>query len=146
MNATDIAAIIGSIAGLLLAIPAFFALLQYRSNSRAQRAQWLVGLFERFYEKDSYREVRRHVEWQEEEVRSKISEDPDFEQKWTDYLNFFEFIAYLEGIGELKSQDVDAMFRYWIDDLRRFDGYLREFGYENLVQLLRRHSSERVTK
>jgi len=143
----DVFTIVGGVATAVLVVPAAFAVLQYFRNSRRQRAQWLADLFERFYEGEAYREVRRHVEWVDENtLRSALSDDPDLEQKWTDYLNFFEFIAYLQKVGELKSEDVDAMFRYWIDQLRPFQGHLAEYGYENLVQLLRERTSEGATK
>ena len=37
-------------------------------------------------------------------------EDADF----TDYLNFFEFMAYLEDRGQLSKRDVAALFDYYL--------------------------------
>lgn len=146
-DAADIFTIVAGVASVVLALSVVAAFMQYTRGLKVQRAQWLVDLFEKFYEKDAYREVRRYVDWTEQSsVRAAMSEDPDFEQKCTDYFNFFELIAYLEQIGELKREDVDAMFRYWIDQLRPFQGYLAEYGYENLVQLLRERTSEGATK
>lgn len=150
MSTTEVAALIGAIGGpLAVAIPALFAWGQYRANSRVQRAQWLASLFEKFYEKDVYREVRGLIESaNEDDFLSRVDDDPDIEQKWTDYLNFFEFLAYLQEIGELKRDDINAMFRYWIDSLGRpkFEGYMMKYGYENLVNLLERRDSGQAAK
>jgi hypothetical protein len=136
---TEIAAVIGAVAGLILALSALPALYQYRINYRAQRARWISDLSRRFYEGDGFKEIRRLVEPSEKsEFLAAIDEDPDLEQKWTDYLNFFELIAYLEDIGELNDRDVDAMFRYWLDALSKYHDYLQLYHYGNLVELLKK--------
>lgn len=111
---------------MFVALSAVLAFRQYRDATRTQRAQWLLALFERFFETDRYREARRsgyHVE---------------DEQKWADYLNFFEFIAYLEEQGHLTKGDVTVMFEYWLKqlDLPEVREYLRREGFEKLEAYL----------
>jgi hypothetical protein len=72
----------------------------------------------------------------EELVRN---EDPDL----TDYLNFFEFMAYLEARGQLSRRDVVALFDYYLrllskhKDVRRYVLDDRN-GYGYLKKLLPR--------
>jgi hypothetical protein len=87
----EIAALIGA---LTLAGSACVGLWQYWRNSQRERMQWVHSLFEKFYETDSYREIRRQLDWrQEASIRAAISRDTALEEKWNNYLNFFEFIA-----------------------------------------------------
>ena len=138
-DAADIFTIVGAVAAVVLALSVVAAFMQYTRGLKVQRAQWLVDLFGRFYERGAYQEVRGLIEGSEKgQLLSAANDDPDLEQKLTDYLNFFELVAYLEGIGELKRQDVDAMFKYWIDNLGTLQPYLKKYDYENLVQLLGR--------
>ncbi|HSZ63113.1 MAG TPA: hypothetical protein VK828_15025 [Terriglobales bacterium] len=37
----------------------------------------------------------------------------------TDYLNFFEFVAYLESSRQLDEADVRALFSYYLDCLKK---------------------------
>jgi len=60
---------------------------------------------------------------------------------FTDYLNFFEFIARLKEIGQLTSDDIDATFNYYLILLTRARNpeirqYLKKEGFENLDKLL----------
>ncbi len=113
----------------MVLITACLAYKEYQRNVRTQRAQWLLSLFERFYETDRYRDARRpgyHI--------IKDEDDQEGRQKWADYLNFFEFIAYLERDGHLRHRDVEAMFDYWLKqlDLPEIREQLLSEGFENL--------------
>lgn len=41
---------------------------------------------------------------------------------WTDYLNFFELVAYLRESKQLAAEDVKALFEYYIGCLKTPDG------------------------
>lgn len=138
-DAADIFTVVGGAAAAVLVLPAVVAVYQYFRNSRTQRTQWLVNLFERFYEKETYREVRRDLDWNDgANIKAAIEQTQynELEERWNDYLNFFEMVAYFRETGELSSGDVNAMFEYWINQLRPFEQYLRENGYEKLLGLL----------
>jgi len=134
--------IAGSIAALGTLIAAFFALCVYRSNSRLERARWASTLYERFYEKNDLKDVRTVLDCPPDSDSINelvLREDP----KFTDYLNFFEFIAFLERSRQLRDSEVEDLFGYYLACLRRHDR-LRTYindpsnGYEGLAKLLER--------
>ena len=56
-----------------------------------------------------------------------------------DYLNFFEFIAYLWKRRELKLEEVKAIFEYPLQKIARDQavlGYVRRYSYDELAGLL----------
>lgn len=63
------------------------------------------------------------------------------ESTFTDYLNFFEFIAFLKTSRQLKDSEIDALFGYYLDCLNRHDRVKQisnpENGYEGLANLLK---------
>ena len=63
------------------------------------------------------------------------------ESNFTDYLNFFEFIAFLTISKQLRSSEIEALFGYYLDCLNRHDRVKQyisnpENGYEGLAKLL----------
>lgn len=97
------------------AIGIVIAALNYRKQTQTKRAEWLKDLFEKFYEGTEYKEVRKWFE--SGDIEKKIKPHPDVTQddeKLTDYLNFFEFIATLESEGQLKQKDVSNLFDYYL--------------------------------
>jgi len=66
-----------------------------------------------------------------------VSEEPP---EFTDYLNFFEFVAVLWKSGQLKPDEIEDLFRYYLDCLeknRKVRDYIAAKGYEYLDKLLR---------
>lgn len=119
---------------------AFWAVLVYRSNSRRERARWAESLYSRFYEKDELKRVRDLLDC--EPGTRQVSEMVNVESSaWTDYLNFFEFVAYLQSSKQLSKHDVEALFSYYLECLKRHPevvAYIRkkEKGYEYLRKVL----------
>ncbi|HET7205769.1 MAG TPA: hypothetical protein VFI95_04235 [Terriglobales bacterium] len=119
---------------------AFWAVLVYRSNSRRERARWAESLYSRFYEKDELKRIRDMLDC--EAGAPHVSELVSAESSaWTDYLNFFEFVAYLQSSKQLSAHDVDALFSYYLDCLKSHPevvAYIRdrEKGYEYLRKVL----------
>lgn len=130
----------GSIAALGTLIAAIFALCVYRSNSRLERARWASTLYERFYEKNDLKDMRNALDCPPES--DSISELVLREDaKFTDYLNFFEFIAFLKHSRQLRDSEVEDLFGYYLACLRRHDRirtYINDpnNGYEGLAKLL----------
>ena len=128
----DIFTIIGGLAVL-------FAFFQYRSNSRLERARWLASLYDKFYEKDNLKKVRETLDSEtadSSEVDRLMGEEPP---EFTDYLNFFEFVALLGKSRQLKSNEIEDLFRYYLDCLERnkkVRNYIATKGYEHLDKLL----------
>ncbi len=83
-----------------------------RRNARRERAQWLENLYARFYENKAHTGLREILDKKEPgspEISNLVSEE---KSEWTNYLNFFEFVAYLQKSDQLTKDDVDALFRY----------------------------------
>ena len=128
---------------LMATAGAFVAVLTYYRNSTIERARWLSSLYTKFYEAPDLKRIRKCLDENapnspavQEMVRE---EDPDF----TDYLNFFEFMAYLEARRQLSRRDVAALFDYYLRVLSKHKD-VREYvledgnGYGYLKKLLPR--------
>jgi hypothetical protein len=66
-------------------------------------------------------------------------DDRKFLAALDDYLNFFEFIGYLQSARELKTAEIKAMFDYSLKQIGQnapIREYLIEYGYEHLNALL----------
>ncbi|MCI0487720.1 MAG: hypothetical protein L0229_14095 [Blastocatellia bacterium] len=121
-------------------LAALGALFIYRRNSRLERARWLSTLYDKFFESDRYKEVRDILDTiaNTDRVNELVIKE---EAKFTDYLNFFEFVAILTVSKQLRHQEVDDLFNYYLECLKRHDR-VREYisreenGYERLRKLL----------
>jgi len=131
---------------LLAAVAAWVAVLTYRRNSAVERARWLSSLYSKFYEALDLKMIRETLDCNppgSPEVQ-KLVQDED--ARFTDYLNFFEFMAYLKACGQLSTKDVIALFDYYLrvlnkhDDVRKYVMDDRN-GYGYLKKLLPRFSS-----
>lgn len=133
----------GRISGLMAAGAVLGAVRIYYRKSALERATWLSSLYSKFYEAPDLKRIRKSLDDNppnaaeiEELVRN---EDPDL----TDYLNFFEFMAYLEHCGQLSKRDVSALFDYYLRLLSKHKD-VREYvvdgsnGYDYLKKLLPR--------
>ena len=130
----------GSIASLGTLVAAFIALWVYKRNSRLERARWASTLYEKFYEKNELKLMRDALDCtrDSEEINQTVTrEDSNF----TDYLNFFEYIAFLRDSRQLKDSEIETLFGYYLDCLRRQESVKRYIldpknGYEGLRKLL----------
>jgi len=115
-----------------------FSIWQYYKNSKRERARWLFELYQRFYDRDDFKEVRERIEAQNLPLES---DNAKWNSTIDDYFNFFEFVAYLEKQGQLTRGEVRAMFDYQLDLIakkRETIDYLGKYGYEQLVSLLKK--------
>jgi hypothetical protein len=113
----------------------------YRRAKRLEAARWALQLWEKFYEKETFKSIRAVLDCdggQESEANRLVeNQSPDF----TDYLNFFEFIAYLKKKNQLSDSDIDVLFSYYLGCLKertKVYEYIRDprSGYEELARLL----------
>jgi len=122
------------------ALAAGFAAFVYRRNAVLARAKWASSLYEKFYEATTLKQMRERLD---------SSNDSDLvneivireESAFTDYLNFFEFIAFLKLSKQLKDSEIEALFGYYLDCLNRHDRVKKyilnsQNGYEGLAKLL----------
>jgi hypothetical protein len=114
------------ISSLLAAAAVLGAVRIYYRKTTLERATWLSSLYSKFYEAPDLKRIRKVLDDNppdapevEELVRN---EDSDL----TDYLNFFEFMAYLKDRHQLSKKDVAALFDYYLrlqskhKDVRRY--------------------------
>jgi hypothetical protein len=131
---------------LMAAVSVAIGALAYWRNSRLERARWLSSLYSKFYEALDLKMIRETLDCAPPsgpEVQ-KLVHDED--ARFTDYLNFFEFVAYLKASGQLSAKDVGALFDYYLrvlskhDDVRKYVMDDRN-GYGYLKKLLPSYSS-----
>lgn len=128
-------------------IAAIWALVVYRRNRRLEQARWLSTFYDKFYETEKYKRVRELLDSQKfDEISGMVdNEDPDF----TDYLNFFEHVAIFAGSKQLRTDDVEASFCYYLDCLKGHEKvrtYINnsDKGYEKLKAYLEARDDHRV--
>lgn len=156
---------LGVIGQFLSGIGIFFLLItawvtykNYVYHTQLERLKWLQQLFESFYSSDRYKAVRQQIDFDDMKELLSLLQRSDSDPAGlrreeriqvdllTDYLNFFEWIAFLEGKEQLTFDDVDAMFNYYLKRLLQIDGdqqlrrYIRDNGFERLHRLLNRYA------
>ncbi len=130
-----------------------------RRKNDLEKAKWLSQLFQSFYEKDTYKGMRRKFDFGNmDDVLGLIRKDsgtaPVFHEEeqilfdqFTDYLNFFELVAYLSKLEQLDSEDIKAVFAYYLGRLVKIDTtteirtYIETNGYGNLSRTLKGYTS-----
>jgi hypothetical protein len=106
--ASSIATLIGVIVGLRI----------YRRNPRLERAKWVTTLYEKFFENEALKKIRDSLDVPPDSPKVNelvIQEKPEF----TDYLNFFEYVAIRQESGQLRGQEVNDLFSYFLACLKR---------------------------
>jgi len=141
----EAAAIVAVGAGILTAIK---GIQEYRSSVAIRRAEWLYKFYHEFYVEPHLKEVRETLDSDkkteiehiiQKDERELTSSEDKLLTKFTDYLNFFEFMVYLRKIGALKKKDVEALFNYYLWRLSRSKPimqYLPRAGYGYLFEYL----------
>jgi hypothetical protein len=157
----DIGAIgqlLSGVGALILAGAALWARKSYRHQVNLEQMKWLQQLYDSFYNSERYKAVRQLIDFDDlgatlellrradaDSGRLSLPERTQVDQ-FTDYLNFFEWIAFLEKEGQLTFEQLDAMFKYYltrflqVDKNRQLRKYIQEKGYEQLHRLLNRYS------
>ncbi|MFQ5778595.1 MAG: hypothetical protein ACE5IP_11380 [Terriglobia bacterium] len=121
---------------------AVVSVYQYWRNSRQERARWLFELYKRFYDGAALSDMRVRIDWGKTEfIPEEKEEDQGLFRQLDDFLNFFEFIAYLEERKELGRSEIEKMFDYPLQIVAKDENiaqYIRrpEYGYEGLRELL----------
>jgi len=157
-NLGAIGQLMSGIGIVFLLITAWVAYKNYVYHTQLDRLKWLQQLFESFYAVDRYKSIRQQIDYDglkrlmplllrsEHDPESLRSEERTEVDMFTDYLNFFEWIAFLESKEQLDFEDVDAMFNYYLKRLLQVDHdeqlrkYIRDQGFEELDRLLNHYS------
>lgn len=111
----------------------------YCRNTKTRRAEFICQLHKSFFEDATYKKVRQALDTDDEDAIAVfvVKESEDF----TDFLNFFELVAYLQRQDNLSMDDVEALLGYYLALLRErpaLRGYIRNqtHGFEELDRLL----------
>jgi hypothetical protein len=122
----------------------FIAAFSYKNQVRIRRSEWLKSLYEKFFENPTYKEVRVWLDYGY--LHAKLSEPDQHrreenEEKFTDFLNFFEFIGVLYTEKNLTFQHVYAVFDYYLKKIKTDDDckdWIDRYSFEKLKALLKR--------
>jgi hypothetical protein len=107
-----------TVAAVATTIVGISALYVYRRNSRLERARWASELYKDFYAQDRLKTIRDRLDCSanSEDVNQLVIEQ---NSEFTDYLNFFEYIVFLKNSGQLQTYEVEHLFGYYLDCLKR---------------------------
>lgn len=149
---------IGPIVVSFLSGSALVGFLAFRNQLRLQKIKWLQELYADFYSSDRYKQVRQRIDFEDidslifllqksdNDPKSLTQEERTEVDQLTDYLNFFEWIAFLEKKKQFSFEDLDDLFKYYLVRLLQVDKgqhlrkYIKENGYEQLHRLLNHYS------
>ena len=123
-------------------VSAIVALSVYWKNAITRRVEFLYDLHTSFFVNETYKAVRKVLDDSSEKAAARraafVRDEPE---QFTDFLNFFELVAYLEQRRNLSLKDVEALLGYYLtlfeqhSDVR---SYVRnpKNGFEQLNGLL----------
>ena len=139
----------GIVASLGTLSAAFIALRVYNRNSWLERARWASELYKSFYQEEKLKNVRDKLDCPigSSDVNQLVVEEAS---EFTDYLNFFEYIAFLKNSNQLLDSEVNDLFGYYLSCLERHEkvrAYIAnaETGYELLAALLEARGQNRLS-
>jgi hypothetical protein len=115
--------------------------LQYLKNSQRERSRWLFEQYLRFYSNPILKEMAERIDWGE----TRFTKDESQRELWgklDEYLNFFEFIAYLRTKEQLRPDEIEYMFDYPLQQIASDKNVAQYFmrkgySYSGLAGLLR---------
>lgn len=120
---------------------AVVAVITYWRNSSLERARWMSSLYSKFYEQEDLKGIRETLDSELPTSREiqKLVEEQD--AKFTDYLNFFEFMAYFNQCDQLSQADIRALFHCYLRAMWKHDAVRKyvlddENGYDYLKKVL----------
>ncbi len=121
------------------AAAALWAAWTYHTRVKLERARWMKELYEKFYEQPQLKEVRELLDGGDSRKISELVRNE--EASFTDYLNFFEFLAYLEESKQVNKNDMLGLFEYYLRNLKanhEVIDYIENStkGFEKLRKLL----------
>jgi hypothetical protein len=123
-----------------------FALYSYRQGQQQRRAEWLDGLYTRFYEQAQYKRIRRILDYEVEpdltilRNAAKDGTAADSIEELVDYLNFFEFLGSLNEMKQLSAKETSMMFDYYIKRMNDYPfvvSFVETQGFERLSDMMR---------
>ena len=130
---------------ILSGVGIIIAGVSYSNDRKIKRAEWLKSLFEKFYENDFYKDVRKWIDFEELSKELSIDDDHTKEEKLGDFLNFFEFIATLESENQIRLIEIMKLFSYYLILIKKSEickEYIIRYKFRNLQKLLDKINNE----
>lgn len=128
---------------------AVIGLYTYWRNSRTKAAEFLFALHQSFFVDATYKRVRDTLDNKNGSAAHKVHRYIDEQPaEFTDFLNFFELVAYMESCKNLSRGDVKALLGYYLQlflddhDLYAYISDIKSNGFEHLAGLLKRLKAE----
>jgi gamma-glutamylcyclotransferase (GGCT)/AIG2-like uncharacterized protein YtfP len=134
---------------------ALWAVYSFRQAKTAEAARWVKDLFAEFFFNPSFDEIRDLLEFGYQSRLKPIlqvallgrylqissDEDRRLVKELDNFLNYLEYVLYLEAMGRIDPTDRKAIFDYWTGLLADADHalirlYCSEFGYERVAALV----------
>lgn len=121
-----------------------FTSINYFNSLKVKRGEWIKSLFEKFYEQEKFKEVRKEIEYNRIKAFLLLDSkgmacNETNEELLVDYLNFFELLATLIKNKYIKKNEVVDLFSYYLNLLKQdafVMRYIEQFGFKNLNILL----------
>jgi hypothetical protein len=141
----DISELLKALGGLIAVLGFPLALRTYRRSVKTRRAEWLASLHEKAFESDRYREIRRVLDYHPEPEYAELLQAVTAQthhvlaDELYRYLNFFEFLASLRGLGQISDEEILGLFEYDLRLVKQHEfimNVLRPQGFERLADLL----------
>ena len=139
-NVKDWAELTAYVVGILAVL---FSVCQYFRNSKQERMRWLFELYQRFYADPELRKMRVRIDWGKTDFAlNEVEQNAELQGELDDYLNFFEFLAYLKERKVLEDDEIRTMFDYALKKIAEDNGVRQyigrpDYGYEKLPGLLK---------
>jgi len=142
---SDVVDFLKAVGGVVALLGLPVALITYRRSVKTKRAEWLASLHEKFFETDRYTRIRRvldyHVEPDYSHLATAISSETHhaLADELYRYLNFFELLAGLRGLGQISHEEIIGLFEYDLHLIKQHDFVYRALipqGFERLADLL----------
>ena len=116
----------------------------YSKNNKVKRGEWLKSLYEKFFEANYFKRIRREIEYERLGIflalnYKESATNEENEEQLVDFLNFFEFISSLQIKGHIKKNEVKDLFGYYLQKLKQnryINFYIKTYDFENLLKVL----------
>ena len=138
------ATLLDSFVKLVGLVAVVIAACTFRLNVHLKRAEWLSELHSKFYEGNTYKQIRRILDYRPQPDYTNLERSittgghDELAEALVDYLNFFEFIGTLRKLKQLNLCEIAMMFDYYIGNLTEHDfvmTFVKKQGFENLEKL-----------
>jgi tRNA-dihydrouridine synthase len=134
------------VASSLSALGVLVGVATYWRTMHVRRAEWLYTMYQKFYENEAFKTVRRELLYRPESFtfasNGALTEAEEQRiEALDDYLNFFELLASLWALRQIKTDELQMLFDYYLKNIAQNAAvrrYVQEEGFENLQQLIQK--------